>query len=98
MAKKKKHDIDNDPMFDTSDKAINNAIDRQMVQYLERIERINEEIKGAQDDRKDVFAEAKSQGYDLWTLRQMLALRKLDADTRKERDALIETYRMNCGL
>lgn len=98
MAKKKTYDIDNDPMFDTSEQAKSNAIDRQLVQLIERIERLREEKKGIADDEKDVFNEAKALGYDKRMVRAMLTLRKMKPDDRAELDALMETYRRNCGL
>lgn len=96
--KKAKHDIDDDPMFDTSPKAMERAKNSRLVLFLERIERIDEEKKGLSDDRKDVFSEAKSTGYDTSTMREMLKLRRMDKDARDERDALIETYREECGI
>lgn len=91
-------DIDNDPMFDTSPKAKKKAIDRRLVQLLERIETIREEKKAAADDEKDVFAEAKALGYDGKIMRAMLTLRKMNPDDRAELDALIDTYRAAIGL
>jgi uncharacterized protein (UPF0335 family) len=91
MAKTKKvYDIETDPMFDTSEKAKSNALDRQLIQLLERIERLR--------DEKDVFAEGKALGYDAKLMRAMLTLRKMDPDARAELDALIETYRRATGL
>lgn len=100
MAKKPKktYNIDNDPMFDTSEQAINNALDRQLIQLLERIERLREEKKGIADDEKDVFAEGKALGYDTKLMRAMLTLRKMNPDARAELDALMETYRRATGL
>lgn len=98
MAKKPKHDIDDDPMFDTSDKAKSNAINRNLVQFLERIERLREEKKGIADDEKDVFSEAKASGFDTKTMRYILTLRKMDKSSRDEMDALIETYRREAGI
>lgn len=98
MAKKKKYDIDGDPMFDTSAEAKSNALDRQLIQLLERIERLREEKKGIADDEKDVFMEGKALGYDSKIMRAMLNLRKMDPDARAELDALIETYRRATGL
>ena len=92
------NDIDNDPMFDVSEQAINNAIDRQMVQYLDRVATLEDEKKGIADDIKDVWAEAKSQGYDTKMMKVVHALRKMKPDDRAEFEALRETYKMNCGL
>lgn len=96
--KKKTHDIDDDPMFDTSEKARSNAVNRELVLLLERIERLREEKKSIADDEKDVFTEAKSRGFDTKTMRYILTLRKMDKSAREEMDALIETYRRECGI
>lgn len=93
------NDIDNDPMFDVSPKAKRKALDRQLIQLLERIERLREEKKGlADDDEKDVFSEGKALGYDAKMMRAMLTLRKMKPDDRAELDALMDTYRAACGL
>ena len=70
----------------------------QLQLFIERIERIEEEIKGASDDRKDVYAEAKANGYDTKTMRKIVALRRLEAHVRQEADALLEMYRNALGL
>lgn len=91
-------DIDDDPMFDTSKKAKQKALDRRLIQLLERIERLREEKKALADDEKDVFAEGKAIGYDTKLMRAMLTLRKMKPDDRAELDALMDTYRAACGL
>ena len=70
----------------------------QLRLFIERIERLEEEKKGISDDIKDVYAEAKSNGYDTKTMRAVVRLRKLEAHTRQEMDALLETYRNALGL
>ena len=70
----------------------------QLRLFIERIERLEEEKKGIADDVKDVYAEAKANGYDNKTMREMVKLRKLDTNVRQERDALLETYRNALGL
>ena len=70
----------------------------QLRLLIERIERLEEEKKGVADDIKDVYAEAKSTGYDTKTMRAVVRLRKLEAHTRQEMDALLETYRSALGL
>jgi uncharacterized protein (UPF0335 family) len=70
----------------------------QLRLFIERIERLEEEKKGIADDIKDVYAEAKSTGYDTKTMRAVVRLRKLEAHTRQEMDALLETYRSALGL
>jgi uncharacterized protein (UPF0335 family) len=100
MAKtpKKPYDIDDDPMFDTSEQAKSNALDRRLILLLERAERLEEEKKGIADDIKDTFAEGKAVGYDTKMMRAMMKLRKMNPDDRAELDALIETYRRATGL
>lgn len=93
-----KHDIDDDPMFDISPKAKKKALDRQLIQFLERIERLEEEIKGGRDDVKDVFNEAKSQGYDPKMMKVILKLRKMPIHDRKEMEAVLEVYRAAVGI
>jgi uncharacterized protein (UPF0335 family) len=65
---------------------------------IERIERLEEEKKGIADDVKDVYGEAKGQGYCTKTMRKVVALRKLDKHVRDEADAMMETYRIALGL
>jgi uncharacterized protein (UPF0335 family) len=66
--------------------------------FLERIERLEEEKKGISDDIRDVYAEAKGNGWDTKTMRRLIALRKLDPDARAEQQALLETYAKAIGL
>lgn len=68
------------------------AVDDRLRLLIERIERLDEERKGISDDIRDVFQEAKAVGYDVKILRKVLKLRKMDADTRREMGALVETY------
>ena len=75
-----------------------NVASDQLRLFIERIERREEEKKGIADDVKDVYAEAKSTGYDTKTMRKIVALRKLEKHTRDEMDALLETYRNALGL
>jgi uncharacterized protein (UPF0335 family) len=60
--------------------------------FVERIERLEEEIKGLTDDKKDIFAEAKGEGYDVKILREVIRLRKQDRQEREERDSLLDLY------
>jgi uncharacterized protein (UPF0335 family) len=70
----------------------------QLRLFIERIERLEEEKKGIADDVKDVYAEAKSNGYDAKTMRAIVRLRKMEKHARDEMDALLETYRNALGL
>jgi len=70
----------------------------QLRLFIERIERLEEEKKAMADDVRDVYAEAKANGYDTKTMRKIVALRKLETHARQEADALMETYRTALGL
>ncbi len=70
----------------------------QLRLFIERIERLEEEKKGIADDVRDVYAEAKSNGYDTKTMRKIVALRKMESHARQEADALLDTYRNALGL
>lgn len=73
------------------------AVD-QLRLLVERIERLAEEKQAIADDIKDVFAEAKANGYDTKTMREVLKLRKMEKHHRDERDMMIETYRSALGI
>jgi uncharacterized protein (UPF0335 family) len=75
-----------------------NVAAEQLRLFIERIERLEEEKKGIADDVKDVYAEAKSSGYDTKTMRMIVRLRKMETHSRQEQDALLETYRQALGL
>ena len=60
--------------------------------FVERIERIEEDIKGLNEDKKDVYAEAKGEGFDVKILREVVRLRKQDEDEREEHDSLLDLY------
>jgi uncharacterized protein (UPF0335 family) len=70
----------------------------QLRQFIERIERLEEEKKGMSEDIRDVYAEAKGQGYDSKTMRRIVALRKMEAHVRQEAEALLSTYASALGL
>ena len=70
----------------------------QLRLFIERIERLEEEKKGIADDVRDVYAEAKSNGYDPKIMRMIVRLRRMETHTRQEQDALLETYRSALGL
>jgi uncharacterized protein (UPF0335 family) len=70
----------------------------QLRLFIERIERLEEEKVGIVDDIKDVFSEAKSNGYDTKIMREVVRLRKMETHSRQERDALLETYRSALGI
>ena len=60
--------------------------------FVERIERLEEEIKQLSDDKKDVYSEAKGDGFDVKILKEVIRLRKQDKNERDERDSLLDVY------
>ncbi len=60
--------------------------------FVERVEHIDEEIKALNEGKKEVLAEAKSEGFDVKVLREILRLRKLDKDERDEQESLLDLY------
>lgn len=67
-------------------------------QLIERVERLEEEKRGILEDIKEVYAEAKAQGFDVRTMRQIIKLRGMDKHTRQEAEALLETYAAALGV
>jgi uncharacterized protein (UPF0335 family) len=70
----------------------------QLKAFIERIERLEEEKKAIADDIKDVYAEAKGNGFDTKALRTVIRMRKQDADERKEQESILETYLHALGM
>lgn len=69
-----------------------------LLQYIERIEKLEEDIGALKADEKEVYSEAKSAGYDPKYIRQMIKLRKLDPDELDEADELTKMYRDALGM
>lgn len=70
----------------------------RLKSFIERIERLNEEKQALQDDIKEVFSEAKAVGYDIKAMREVIKLRKMDADKRAEFESIIELYKNAIGV
>jgi uncharacterized protein (UPF0335 family) len=60
--------------------------------FIERVEHIDDEIKASNEGKKEVFAEAKGEGFDVKVLREILRLRKQDKDERDEQESLLDLY------
>lgn len=70
----------------------------QLLSIVERVERLEEEKKGIADDIKEVYAEAKANGYDTKVLRRVVSIRKQDAAEREEQDAILDLYLTALGM
>ena len=64
-----------------------------LLNYIERIERLNEDKSSISADIREVFAQAKAEGYDAKAIREIIRLRKIDKAQREHEDGVIETYR-----
>lgn len=76
----------------------NGASAEQLTQLIERIERLEEEKRALMADIKDVYAEAKANGFEPKIMRQIVRLRSMDRDLLSEQDALLDSYRDALGL
>lgn len=74
------------------------AAKQQLRSLVERIERLEEEKKAIADDIKDVYAEGKANGFDTKAMRRVIALRKVDATTREEFQAVLDLYMSLLGM
>ncbi len=70
----------------------------QLRAFIERIERLEEEKAATATDIREVYAEAKSMGFDAKTLRTVVRLRKQDANERQEQEAILATYMVALGM
>jgi uncharacterized protein (UPF0335 family) len=73
------------------------AADR-LRSLVERIERLEEERKALGSDIKDIYAEAKSAGFDVKVLRQLIRIRKQEAADVEEQETLLDVYRRALGM
>ena len=71
---------------------------KRLRSFIERIERLEEEKAALAADIREVYAEAKGDGFDAKTMRQIVRLRKLDSADRAEQEALLDLYKAALGL
>ena len=82
----------------TKENGVHHFAKDQLKAFIERIERLEEEKKAISDDIRDVYAEAKGNGYDVKALRMVVRMRKQDKHERAEQEAIIETYLHALGM
>lgn len=70
----------------------------QMKSIVERVEKLEEEKKAIADDIKDVYSEAKANGFDVKALRKIVSLRKQDPKKREEEEAVLDAYKAAMGM
>ncbi len=71
---------------------------QRLKSFIERIEKLEEERKAIGGDIRDVYSEAKGGGFDVKTMRKLIALRKMDAADRDEQEAILDVYRQALGM
>jgi uncharacterized protein (UPF0335 family) len=77
---------------------ITKATAGQLKAFIERIERLEEEKKNIADDIKDVYAEAKGNGFDTKVIRKIVSIRKQDVNERKEQEEVLTLYLQALGM
>ena len=75
-----------------------NPTDERLQLLIDRIERLESEKKGISEDIKDVYGEAKSVGYDVKMMRQIIRIRKMKPSERQEMEAVLEAYMTALGM
>ena len=81
-----------------ADVAATGVAAEELKQFVERIERLEEEKAGIAGDIKDVFAEMKGRGFDTKAVRSILRIRKKDHAERQEEEAMLELYMQALGM
>lgn len=85
-------------MSDIGHNSLGGGAVEELRSIVERIERLEDQKSDIALDIKDVYTEAKSTGFDVKTLRKLVALRRQDAESRKAAAAMLETYAQALGL
>ena len=70
----------------------------KLITILERIERLENEKKALSDDIREIYSEAKTGGFDVKIIRQIVQLRKMDTNERNEMEMVLETYKRALGM
>ena len=81
-----------------SDAGHNSIAGDRLRSIIERIERLEEERKALASDIKDIFSEAKSAGFDIKAIRQLIRIRKQEPSEVEEQDALLDLYKHAIGM
>lgn len=87
-----------DASFDASPDVLTQAAQGRLNTIVERIERLEEDKAAVMEDIKEVYAEAKGEGYDCKILRKVVRIRKMDKARRQEEEAILDLYLAALGL
>lgn len=80
------------PLSFSADDVISGAAQTRLRTIIERIERLNEDLDGIKGDIKEVYDEAKGEGFDTKILRKVVALRKIEKRKREEAETILDLY------
>nr|WP_314438256.1 DUF2312 domain-containing protein [uncultured Brevundimonas sp.] len=86
-----------DASFDGGSDVLTATAQGRLRSIIERLERLEEDKQAVMTDMKEVFAEAKGEGYDVKILRKVLRIRKQDKAKRQEEDAILDLYMSALG-
>lgn len=81
-----------DTTFDASPDVLTSTAQQKLLTIIERVERLEEDEDAIKADKKEVYSEAKGDGYDVKILRKVVALRKIDKAKRQEDEAVLDLY------
>jgi len=84
--------MSDDASHDASPDVLTSAAQGRLRTIVERLERLQDDVKAVQADMKEVFAEAKGEGYDVKILRKVLRIRGMDTAKRQEEEAILDLY------
>jgi len=71
---------------------------RELIAFVERVERLAEERKGIGDDISDVYKEMKGRGFDVKAVKEVIRLRRIDHAERTEFEAIVDLYKTHIGM
>lgn len=74
------------------------VVAEELKNYIERIEKLEQEKRDVQDHIRDVYAKAADEGWDVKVMKQVIKLRKMDDDDREEQEILLDTYKRALGM
>lgn len=85
-------------MADEDKTSVESIAAAELRQFIERVERLEEEVADRKQDINDTYGEAKGRGYDTKAIRTIVRLRKKDANERMEEDSILQAYMSALGM
>src|SRR5438046_2075013 len=85
-------------MAGIGDNSIGGIAGEKLRSFIERVERLEEEKRALSDDIKEVYGEAKGNGFDVKIMRQLIRIRRMDKDDYEEEQTLLDLYKRALGM